>query len=106
MPRGTLRLPVVATILVALVVGGYVAAAQWGSRHKLAGIGELPARGSYRIVLDFAPERFHQTRMQERGRLVEVRDRTVYMMDVTPGALRRIAGEYWVAGVTRWDGKR
>ncbi len=95
-----------ATIVAALVVGGYVAAAQWGAWRKLAGIGDIPARGSYRIVLDFAPERFHQTRMQEMGRLVEVRDRTVYMMDVTPAALRRIAGEYWVAGVVPWDGKR
>lgn len=104
-PRGTLRLPVIATIVAALVVGGYVVAAQWGAQRKLAGIGDLPARGSYRIVLDFAPERFHQTRMQDLGRLVEVRGRTVYMKDVSPAALRRIAGEYWVEGVTRWDGK-
>lgn len=105
-PRGILRLPVIATVVAALVVGGYVGVAQWGARHKLAGLGEIPARGSYRIVLDFAPERFHQTRMQEMGRLVEVRDRTIYMMDVTPAALRRIAGEYWVDSVVRWDGKR
>lgn len=100
-----LRLPVVATAIVVLVVGGYLLAAHEGAERKLAGVGELPPRGSYRIVLDFAPERFHQTRLQGLGRLVEVRDRTVYMMDVTPPAVRRIAGEYWVAAVERWDGK-
>ena len=76
------------------------------AERKLAPLGALPAeRGSYRITLDFAPERFHQLRLQETGRLVEVRERTVYMMDVAPAALRGIAGEYWVDGVARWDGK-
>jgi len=103
--RMTLRLPVVATAIVVLVVGGYLLAAQWGAQRKLADIGVPAGPGSYRIVLDFAPERFHQTRLQELGRLVEVRDRTVYMMDVTPAALHRIAGEYWVAAVEQWDGK-
>jgi hypothetical protein len=36
---------------------------------------------------------------------VEVRDRTVFMMDVTPAALHGIAGEYWVDSVAKWDGK-
>ena len=57
-----------------------------------------------RITLDFAPERFHQLRLQDAGRLVEVRERTVYMKDVSPASLRAIAGEYWVETVARWEG--
>ena len=72
------------------------------AERKLAAIGPLGAdRGRLRITLDFAPERFHQLRLQEAGRLVEVRDRTVYMMDVAPAALRTIAGEYWVDEIAR-----
>jgi len=34
-----------------------------------------------------------------------VRGNTVFLRDVTPPALRAIAGEYWVGAVERWDGK-
>jgi hypothetical protein len=34
-----------------------------------------------------------------------VRDRTVYMMDVAPRALRDIAREYWVESVSAWSGR-
>jgi hypothetical protein len=102
----TLKLPLVATaIVIALLVGWWVAGSL-AAQHKLAALGApLQEHGSYRITLDFAPERFHQLRLQDAGRLVEVRDRTVYMMDVAPAALRGIAAEYWVEGVARWDGK-
>lgn len=99
------RLPLVATAFVALAVGAYLAAAHFAAGRKLGAAVAVAGPASYRIVLDFPPERFHQTRLQEAGRLVEVRDRTVYMMDVAPAALRRIAGEYWVAAVEPWDGK-
>jgi hypothetical protein len=102
-----LSTPVVATVVIAVVIGAYALFAHVSAGRKLAAIGEPEAPlGAYRITLDFAPERFHQTRLQEAGRLVEVRDRTVYMMDMTPAALRAVAGEYWVAGVDRWDGQR
>lgn len=100
----TLRLPLLATVAIVVVVAAWLASAHWSAQRKLAAI-PAAAPASYRIVLDFPPERFHQTRLQEAGRLVEVRDRTVYMMDVAPSALRRIAGEYWVAAVEPWDGK-
>jgi hypothetical protein len=98
-----MRLPVVATAVIAMALGAWWAQAQWAAHRKLAALGALDARGSYEIRLDFAPERFHQLRLQEAGRLVEVRERTVFMMDVEPSALRAIAGEYWVEAVTRWN---
>jgi hypothetical protein len=102
----TLRIPLVATaVVLAILVAWWVAASSAADR-KLAALGASPpGRANYRIELGFAPERFHQLRLQEAGRLVEVRGRTVYMMDVTPAALRGIAREYWVDGVAAWDGK-
>jgi hypothetical protein len=100
-----LRLPVATTVVIALILAAWWAAAQVAASRKLGPLEPLPARGSYAITLDFAPERFHQQRLQDLGRLVEVRDRTVYMMDVTPGSARAIAGEYWVDRVARWEGR-
>ena len=101
-----LRVPLAATALVLAALAGWWLAASAAAERKLGALGPpATAPGSYRITLDFAPERFHQLRLQEAGRLVEVRDRTVYMMDVAPGALRGIAGQYWVEAVERWEPK-
>jgi len=100
-----MRIPVAAASVIAAVLAGWWLAAHFAAERKLASLQPLPGRGSYSITLDFAPERFHQQRMQEAGRLVEVRDRTVYLMDVTPKSLHAIAGEYWVDKVARWEGK-
>ena len=97
------RLPVVATAVVVGTLAAWFGASHHAAERKLAALGSLDARGSYEIVLDFPPERFHQLRLQEAGRLVEVRERTVFMKDVAPSALRGIAGEYWVDTVTRWN---
>jgi hypothetical protein len=99
-----LRLPAITTAVIAISLLAY-----WGITHvagerKLAPLGALQGSGGYRITLDFAPERYHQQRMQDAGRLVEVRDRTVYMKDVQPAALRSLAAEYWVHDIARWDG--
>ena len=83
-----LRLPVMATARIVVVLGGWWGEAQWAAHRKLASLGNLDPRGSYEIRLDFPPERFHQLRLQEAGRLVEVRERTVFMMDVKPSGLR------------------
>jgi hypothetical protein len=101
-----LRVPVVATLVVCVVLLVYGIAAYTAGERKLRDIGEPTVpRGNYEITLDFAPERFHQLLLQERGRLVEVRGSTVYMMDVTPDALRDIARRYWVESIGRWSGK-
>lgn len=101
-----LRVPMFATAVVVTVLVAWWLSSWMAANRKLASIEPLSQpRGSYRIVLAFAPERFHQQRLQEAGRLVEVRDRTVSMMDVSPRALRDIAGEHWVDAVQAWDGK-
>ena len=101
-----LRLPAAATAFVLLALCAYWLAGVVGGAHKLAGIEPAPlARGDYRITLAFAPERFHQLLLQEKGRLVEVRGNTVFMKDVDPKALRSIARNYWVESVARWSGQ-
>lgn len=99
-----LRLPLLATAVILAAVLLYQGAALLGAQRKLAPLGALPeAHGSYRITLDFAPERFHQLFLQDRGRLVGVHDNVVDMMDVTPTQLRTIARRYWVASIARWN---
>lgn len=97
------RVPLVATAVLALFFALYWGAGYAGGARKLAALEPLgDARGSYAITLDFAPERFHQQVMQDRGRVVGVKDRTVFMMDVEPSALRDIARRYWVHSIERW----
>ena len=101
-----LRVPAAATAVIVAVLLAWWSASSVAAGRKLAALGPLPdERGHYRITLDFPPERFHQLRLQEAGRLVEVRGSTVHMMDVTPANLRRIAGEHWVDAIARWDGR-
>jgi hypothetical protein len=100
-----LRIPLIATALIVAVLTGWWVSSLVFAQRKLEPVGALAARGDYRVTLDFAPERFHQLRLQDAGRLVEVRGPTVFLRDVTPPAVRAIAGEYWVARVERWDGK-
>jgi hypothetical protein len=98
-----LRVPAVATAVILAVMALYWGHASIDAARKLDAIGALPSRGDYRVQLDFAPERFHQQRLQDRGRLVEVRDRTVFMRDVGADDLRAIAREYWVSAIDRWS---
>lgn len=99
-----LRLPAIATGAVLLLMLLYWLAGSIGADRKSRALSEPPAaRGNYRITLDFAPERFHQVLLQDRGRLVEVRGNTVYMQDVAPAALRDIAREYWVESIASWN---
>jgi aminopeptidase N len=100
-----LRLPATATAVLLIALVAYWLAGLVGAQHKLAAIEPPPsARGDYRITLAFAPERFHQLLLQQKGRLVEVRGTTVFMKDVDPVALRSIARNYWVETVARWSG--
>jgi hypothetical protein len=100
------RLPALTTLAIGVALIVYWIAGFVAAERKLDAIGELASpRGNYEIALDFAPERFHQLLLQERGRLVEVRGNTVYMMDVTPSALHDIARRYWVDSIRRWNGK-
>ena len=100
------RVPLLATAVIAAALLVYWALAYAGGARKLQALEPLPgARANYRITLDFAPERFHQLVLQDKGRLVEVRGNTVFIMDVAPDALRDIARRYWVASIERWSGR-
>ena len=99
-----LRVPLAATLVILAVLAAFWIAGSAGAARKLAPLAPLDdARGNYAITLDFAPERFHQQRLQDLGRVVEVRGSTVYMKDVEPAALRTIAREYWVDAIARWN---
>ncbi len=101
-----LRLPATVTGLLLIALVAYWLAGVVGEHDKLAAIAPPPtSRGDYRITLAFAPERFHQLLLQDKGRLVEVRGNVVFMKDVDPAALRSIARNYWVESVTRWSGR-
>ena len=100
-----LRLPAIATAVIAAVVLTWLTTAWFAAERKLAGIAPVAPRGHYRITLDFAPERFHQVRLQEAGRLVEVRGDSVYMMDVAPAALHDIARTQYSRAIARWEGR-
>ena len=99
-----LRVPGIATAVIVAIALAWWGTAYVAGERKLAGIAPAEPRGDYRITLAFAPERFHQVRLQEAGRLVEVRGDSVMMRDVAPAALRGIAREYWVRAVAPWDG--
>lgn len=99
------RTPGVATIVVACAALLYWGIGAANGSRKLAALEPLPPRAHYAITLAFPPERFHQMRLQDQGRVVEVRDRTVYIMDVSPSALHDVAREYWVDAIDRWAGR-
>ena len=100
-----LRLPLVATIVLVATFAAFWIAGSVGAAHKLAPLQPIADGGAnYAITLPFAPERFHQQRLQDLGRVVEVRGTTVYMKDVEPAALKTIAREYWVDSIARWNG--
>jgi hypothetical protein len=80
----------------------------WGGMHArglMDGLALNAKRNHFAVTLDFAPEGFHVTRLQAIGRVIEVRERTVYMMDVDTAAMRDIAENFWVREVTTWPGR-
>jgi hypothetical protein len=100
-----LRQPLTVTVLVVCAVLAYLAAGELGAHRKLAALEPLQARGDYEITLAFAPERFHQVLLQDKGRLVGVNGTTVFMKDVDADALVSIARNYWVRSVARGSGR-
>jgi phosphatidylserine decarboxylase len=97
--------PIVVTIAVVLGYLGYEAWLTGGGARKLAAEEIAPGRrGHYEVVVRFAPEAFHVTRMQAIGRLIEVKGASVFLMDVEPDDARAIARNYWVEDVRPWKG--
>jgi hypothetical protein len=80
----------------------------WDEMHArglMDGLSLRAGRNHFAVTLDFAPEGFHVTRLQAIGRVIEVRERTVYMMDVDTAAMRDIAANFWVREVATWPGR-
>jgi len=100
-----LRQPAIATVCVIAAILAYWLSGVAAAGRKLAALEPLPPRASYAVTLAFPPEQFHQLRLQDKVRVVEVRERTVYIMDVSPSAAHDIAHEYWVDSVTPWAGR-
>ena len=80
-----------------VVVRGGASSAPPGSARR-------PARSTSSSSSRIAPEPFHMAHLQDAGRLIEVREPTVFMMDVPPDELRALASHYWVRASSRGRG--
>lgn len=106
MKLGALSRPVAATLCIALLCLAYNLWQIVDGATKLAE-SQRPAaggRGDFQVVLKFAPESFHQTRMQAIGRLVKVEGNTVFLKDVERDNAIALSRNYWVAEMRRWNG--
>lgn len=100
-----LRKPLYATLAFCALALGWVGAGRFHAAQVLAPVEPMGARAHVIVTLDFPPEGFHTTRLQAIGRVVEVRGRDVYLMDVDATALRGFATHYWVDKVATWPGR-
>jgi hypothetical protein len=101
-----LRKPITFT---ALLLIGWLSVALWsdvaGARKLQAGgLAGITTPVTVVVTLDFVPEEFHMTRLQQAGRLLGVDGRTVRLADVTPAAVTELAREYWVNAIRRDSG--
>ena len=102
---GLLR-PVLVTLGLIAAYLGYQAWLSAGGARKLTD-DELPAlnaKAHYEVVVNFPPEAFHITRMQDVGRVIEVKGLSVFLMDIRADDARELARNYWVADLKRWKG--
>ena len=54
--------------------------------------------------MNFPPEGFHITRMQAIGRVIEVKGRSVFLMDVERDDAIELARNYWITDLKPWRG--
>lgn len=104
-PRHPLMRPLYATAVLLAIGLGWIA---WGRLHAQSlttGLDLKTGKAHYAITLAFAPEAFHVTRLQAIGRVIEVNDATVYMMDVAAADISDVATNYWVREVASWPGR-
>ena len=90
----------------ALLWLAFAAWSDWSGARKLAagGLAGVPGPLAIAVTLNFAPEQFHMTMLQQVGRMVGVQGDTIHLADVPAMDARMLAREYWVAAVRR-DGK-
>jgi hypothetical protein len=99
--RHPLGLPIAVTLLLLVAYAGFGIWSRQAGAEKLSRAGLGPAPYDIEVILAFAPESFHMTRLQSWGRIVEVRGTVVHLKDVSAAAARDIAGEYWVSAIRR-----
>jgi hypothetical protein len=58
---------------------------------------------NYEVLFPFAPESFHQMRLQAIGRLVKVEERSVFLKEVSREDAIALSRQYWVVGMRRWS---
>lgn len=111
MRRGTVRriarrrpVSVTALLLAAWLV--FHAWAWWSGEVKLraAGLDHAAGKVHVELVLGITPEPFHMAIFQDAGRLIAVREPSVFVMDVPPDKLRSLAAHHWIRAVRPWAG--
>lgn len=98
--------PVVVTLAIACLYFGYETWLTVTGAQKLTA-DELPganAKAHYEIVVNFPPEAFHITRVQDIGRVIEVRATSIFAMDIRGNDARELARNYWIADIKPWKG--
>lgn len=95
--------PVVFTAICLALWLAFSTWSNWSGAEKLRQGGLAGDAGPLAIVvtLDFTPEAFHMTRLQQAGRMLGVQDRIVRLADVTPTDALALAREYWIRSVRR-----
>ena len=101
---GLLR-PLVVSVLLAALYGGYniwlhAVGARALPDSELAGGADYVGIA---VTLGVEPEQFHMAKLQALGRVIEVRGRTAFIVDVAREDARRFARNYWVERIARWQ---
>jgi hypothetical protein len=94
----------------AITLAMLFAALAWQLWGVVQGNAKLPedqlpvtgAQANYEVLLPFAPESYHQMRLQAIGRLVKVEKRSVFLKDVAREDAIALSRQYWVVGMRRW----
>ena len=98
--------PVVVTLSLLCAYAGYEGLLTISGAKKLTAE-EVPAgntKAHYEIVANFPPEAFHITRIQDVGRVIEVRITSIFVMDIRPNDARELARNYWISDIKPWKG--
>jgi hypothetical protein len=98
--------PVFVTALLLAAWLAFHAWAWWsgGAKLRAAGLDGAAGKVHVELVLGITPEPFHMAIFQDAGRLVAVREPSVFLMDVPSDKLRSLAASYWVRAVRPWAG--
>ena len=102
--RSPLWRPVLVTLALLAAYAGYETWLTVSGARKMAVDAPHDGKAHFEIVASFAPEAFHLTRIQDIGRVIEVRGSSIFVMDVKASDARALARNYWIAGVKPWKG--